>query len=168
MADLAVFYVANKLLASPSVQWVERDSETVFWTSPIEIDGVAIEGLRFRLTAIRSLPDEAVTCQLEYHERRKIGGPFYRMDWRPLHEHCNKGQGPPELRLLRITGTHHHEFNVNWTFAATQVRRGNLPIAIAVTDEPQTFEELLAFLGKELTIGNIGLVPRPPWQAGLF
>src|SRR5262249_54217636 len=102
------------------------------------------------------------------HERPKLGGPFYRMDWRPLHDHPNKGRAPPELRLLHVRGTHHHEFNVNWAYAPGQVRRGNLLIAVPITDEPQTFEELLAFLGEELTIGNIGLVPRPPWQAGLL
>jgi hypothetical protein len=167
MVDLAGLYLGIKRLPA-SVGWIEKDFENLVLVSPVEIDGVVVEGLRFRLTAMRSMPEEAVTCQLEYHERRRVGGPFCRVDWRPIHRHDNRAIGPPELRHRRFTGSHHHGFNINWTYAAAMVRRGNLPIVIPLDSEPQNFSELIAFLGKELRIENLSLVPRPPWQADLF
>lgn len=125
MVDLAILHAGTKDLPIKPA-WVERDSDNLVLTSPVEIDGVAVEGLRFRLTAMRSMAEEAVTCQIEYHERRKIGGPFCRIDWKPVHCHDNKANGPVDLRHKRFTfETHHHQFEINWTYAASMVRRGN-------------------------------------------
>ena len=168
MVDLAVLHQGVKSLPGP-VGWIERDSDNLALTSPLEIDGVAIEGLRFRLTAMRSMPVEAVTCQLEYHERKNVGGPFCRIDWKPAHTHDNLANGPPELKHRRfVSESHHHQFEVNWEYAASMVRRGSLPIAVPFDYEPTSFAELLEFLEKELRISSLRSVPSPPWQAGLF
>jgi hypothetical protein len=166
MADHSTLYVADKRLPT-AVGWIERESDYLELVSTVEIHHVAVQGLRLRLTARRSMPDEAVTCQLEYHERRKLGGAFSRVDWKPIHRHPNKRIGPPVLWNVWFNGTHHHEFHINWAYAASRVRRGDLPIAIGIPNEPQNFDELLAFLAKELRIDGLGSIPRPPWQAVL-
>jgi hypothetical protein len=171
MVDHIWLHTTSKRLIAPPQEWAERaNPDELFWASPIEINGVAVEGFRFRMTAMRSMPEEAVTCQLEYHERRKIGGPLCRVDWKPMHAHDNKAHGPPDLRHKRfaVSHSHHHEFNVNWSYAASMVRKGNLPIAVDLSPEPPNFSEFLAFLEKELRIEGLGVVPRPPWQATLF
>lgn len=163
-ADLPELFNATKELPL-APQWAERDSERLVLVSPLEIRGVVIEGLWFRATAMIEMPDEAVTCQIEYHPPRGgVGGALCRIEWRPLSGHNNKGLGPPEHQHRLIRGSHHHRFDLNWGVAPKSVRRGNLPVAVPLNDDPADFETLLALVSKEFNIANIGLVSHPPWR----
>jgi hypothetical protein len=64
--------------------WAEIDSEFLQIVAPIEIEGVTIEGLQFRACARKRLPDEMITCQVEYHPNGEAGGPLARLEWRPI------------------------------------------------------------------------------------
>jgi hypothetical protein len=108
-----------------------------------------------------------VIFQLEYHHSRIVGGPVARIEWRPLNPHSNKGLGPKHLRHVIQDGSHHHRFDLNWQRSQESVLRGELLIAVPLTEEgpePQNFRALLAVVGKAFRIRNIQLVTPPPWQ----
>lgn len=168
--DLKKLFDAEKSLALVP-QWIERDSTWLRLTAPLEIEEVAVEGFRFTGTALRAQPDEMVTFQLEYFPppREKVkGGPICRLEWRPFSSHGNKGRGPREFQHILISGTHIHPFDLNWTDAASAVRRGELPIAVPITPDFQSFEAVLDFVKKEFRIKNVASVPIPPWEKALL
>jgi hypothetical protein len=100
--DLSTLVESEKTLPFQP-DWAERDSEGLVIVCPLEIAGVTIEGLQFRATAKKRLPDEMVTFQVEYHPPGELGGPLCRLEWRPLSSHSNKGRGPVEWQN-RLTG----------------------------------------------------------------
>jgi hypothetical protein len=168
--EIPELYAAEKAIVSANA-WVERDnaqpSRLLTMIAHLEIDGVSIPGLRLRGTAIRSMPDRAVTFQLEYHRPRQHGAALARVEWLPIKGHNNKGMGPKELRFVQITGTHIHPFDLNWNDAQKQLRRGNLPIATPLDLTPNTFDRLLEFVGKEFRIKGLENVRQPEWQPDL-
>lgn len=167
-ADLSILYCATKSFPAPN-QWQFRNADWMAFVSPLDIDGATVEGLQFRATAMRLRPDEFVSFQLEYYppRRQPKGGPFARVEWRPLRGHNNKMIGPPELRNKVQKCTHHHEFWLNWQHNPNSVRKGALDIAIPVEPEP-TYEEVVAFVGKEFSISNIDWLPIPNWSGTMF
>ena len=162
--DLPDLFTATKTLSDLHAGWVERDSDNLVFVSPLDIDAVTVQGLRLRITARSSLPDEAVTAQIEYHGLRGRYGPLCRLEWRPITGHSNKGIGPPEFRHRLLTGSHHHSFGLNWQYAASAVRRGNLPVAVPVNPDPPDYRAALALAATEFRIGDLGSIPVPPWQ----
>lgn len=169
--DLRIYHDADKTFPTKP-QWKRRDRERLVLVSPLDIDGVTIEGLLFRATALALRPEESVTFQLEYFppKRQPRGGPMERIEWRPLRAHNNKMLGPPHLHNVLQRCTHHHDFQLNWTHSQTAVRKGDLPISIPIEPEP-SLNEILEFVGKAFRISPIGWVPPPPWpqwQADLF
>ncbi|RWM84819.1 MAG: hypothetical protein EOR84_32770 [Mesorhizobium sp.] len=167
-ADLSILYSAQKTFPFRS-KWQFRDAEWMVLTSPIDIDGVTVEGLKFRAMAMRQRPDEHVSFQLEYYppRRQPRGGPFARIEWRPLRGHNNKMIGPPELRNKLQKCTHHHEFWVNWNHSQNSVRKGALDISVPIEPEP-SYDQIVAFVGKEFRISNIDWLPSPDWSATMF
>ncbi len=122
------------------------------------------------MTAITGLENQSVVCQMEYHPagRPTRGGPFCRIEWRPLAAHSNKNIGPLEFRFTQITGSHHHRFDLNWNHSQSQVRKGNLRIAVPIDPDPPTYEDLLAFVGREFRIKGMEEIPVPPWQGQML
>lgn len=156
---------ATKLLPQ-FPEWKQRDKDWLFLVSPLDIDGVTVEGLQMRATALVALPDECVTFQIEYYPRPSNvkGGPLCRIEWRPLKGHNNKNRGPVELRNVPQKCSHDHGFDLNWGEDPKAVRRGELPLAVPINQNPQDFEGLLAFVKKEFRISNVELIERPPWR----
>lgn len=167
--ELPDIAAADKVIPG-APKWEIRDAERLTLVSALDIDGITIEGLRFRSTAFVRLPHECVTFQLEYLPPRSNvkGGPFERLEWRPLKGHNNKGLGPPEWQYIQQDGTHHHLFDINWNGQAKRVRRGDLPISLPVEPDPVSFQEALALAGKKFRINNIDVVVPPPWEATLL
>lgn len=162
-ANIPKVVLAKKtLVAAPS--WVERGSDGLEFVATLESDGVVLEALSLRGRARKSLADREVVFQLEYHQAQIVGGPICRIEWRPVSAHCNRGLGPKDLRYVIQTGSHHHRFDLNWKWSQDAVRRGNLPIAVPINDDPENFRALLAVVGKEFNIKNIQLITVPPWQ----
>lgn len=116
------------------------------------------------------MPDRALTAQIEYHPEHgpRKGGPICRIEWRPVKTHNNKGVGPEELRFLPQIGSHHHPFELNWTHSETRVRRGELPIAVPINDDPATYRQALAFVGNEFRIKGVENLSAPPWEERLL
>lgn len=150
--------------------WLIGDNDRVSIVSPLDIDGVTIEGLRMRATAIVTRVDECVTFQIEYLPPggEIKGGPLTRIDWKPLAAHNNKSFGPAMYRNKIITASHYHSFALNWNEEGKAMRKGNLPIAIPLLPEPQTFERLVDLVRQEFNIVNIDWLQLPPWQATLL
>lgn len=167
LADLKTLFEAPKTFPVRPY-WIKRDEERFNLVSPLDIGGVTIEGLQFRAIAMINRTDEMVTFQLEYFPAKKNpkGGPIARIEWKPLAAHSNKNIGPEKYRNLIQKGSHHHEFALNWQHDSDGVRKGNksnLPISVPIKPEP-TFDEMLAFVGKEFNISPIEWVSRPPWE----
>lgn len=165
--DFPTLFVAPKTLVVP-MPWVEREPDCLVLIAHLDVDGVTVQGVRLKGTARKSLPDEVVTFQLEYHAPRGRGGAICRVEWRPLKGHNNKAMGPPEWRNHLISGCHLHGFDMNWTWAAKHVRRGNLPIAAPIVNPPTSYSDLLAFVGKEFRINGVEALDLPPWQLTLL
>jgi hypothetical protein len=165
--DLKKLFESQKSLAArPS--WVERDSEGLEVVCPLEIEGVVVEGLQFRATAKKRMPDELVTMQVEFHPAGEPGGPLARIEWRPLSTHNNKGRGPPEWQNKLIRGCHHHPFDLNLAHAEHHLRNnGKLLIAVPLKDSPANFSGVVEFVKKEFRIVNVELVVEPPWEPRL-
>jgi hypothetical protein len=121
--------------------WAEIDSEIMQVVAALEIDGVTVvEGLQFRATARKRMPDEMITCLVEYHPDGEVGGPLSRLEWRPLKVHNNKARGPAEWQNKLIKGCHHHRFDLNLQYAAVELAKGaKLPIAVQLTASPANF-----------------------------
>jgi hypothetical protein len=66
--------------------------------------------------------------------------------------------------MLRISGTHIHEFGHNWLPSEGRMRVGDLPVARPITPDLQTFEDFLVFVGKEFRIADMQRVEKPSWQ----
>lgn len=167
--ELADLFRAEKILpVQPAFK--ERDNEWYRLVCPIEIKGVVVEGLQLGGSAMKRLPDESVTIQLEFHPTKggPRGGPLARIEWRPMKGHNNKGIGPPEFQNILIQCTHNHCFEMNWQHSPAAVRRGNLPLAYPVDPDPSTFEEFIAFVAKEFRISNLSALAPPEWERALF
>jgi hypothetical protein len=164
--DLSALVGADKVLVVEST-WVERGVDGLELTAPLEVNGVAVEGLTLRGRARKPLADREVIFQLEYHTSEVIGGPICRIEWRPLNKHNNRGLGPKELRNIIQDGSHHHRFDLNWERSQAAVLRGEIPIAVPF-DDPANFRALLAVVGKEFRIKRIQSVAVPPWEPAML
>jgi hypothetical protein len=162
--DLERFWKSDKEL-SIDPDWRRRGQhEFARLVSPLDIDGITEQGLRFTISAHIYSPDRWVTFQMEYESLRfPRGVPFVRFEWRPTAPHNNKGIGPPEHRHKPIAETHIHPFELNWDHAENQVRKGNLPIAIPVTQSIETYQEALDFVQSCFKIKGVNALPQPPW-----
>jgi hypothetical protein len=162
-ADLPRFWTADKQL-SVFPEWKGNGSEFMRFVAPIDIDSVTEQGLFFTAKVHIYSPDSWVTFQLEYQSRDfPKGPPFSRFEWKPKAPHNNKGLGPHELRHTYIHGTHFHPFDLNWQHSEVKVRRGELPIALPVTQNIETFKEALEFTQNCFRINNVVDIPTPPW-----
>jgi hypothetical protein len=75
-ANLPSLFEAPKMLTA-WFRWVERDepgpARRFTLVAPLDIDGVTVEGLRFRAMAPKDQVDECVTFQLEYQPAPRDG-----------------------------------------------------------------------------------------------
>jgi hypothetical protein len=78
--------------------------------------------------------------QIEYCPAGRKVGTLDRIDWRPHHDHNNKGRGLIEHRFKVISGCHHHQFSLNWFEAEGRMLKGNLPLAVPMEPKLQNQE----------------------------
>jgi hypothetical protein len=160
-------FASTKTL-SGRLDWVRLDVEWLSLVCPLEIDGVTLAGLQLRLKALRHFPDEAVSAQLEYRAPRGKHDPICRVEWRPLKSHNNKGKGPTEYRYREIRGSHLHSFELNWIYIVSGARVVRLKVAVPINPDPQTYEDLLVYMGKEFRISDADRLPKPTWEPRLI
>ena len=167
MIELPKILQCKKYVA-PFPGWV-RDGREVSIVSSLESEGITLPFCRLRICAVRTMPDEAVTVQIEHARGGQKYRPLVRLDWRPINDtHRNKHRGPPEYRWKEIVGTHYHRFDLNYFESEKRMLEGNLPIAVPVIPEPMTFAEILDFVGKEFNILGLELYEPPPWEGVLL
>ena len=106
MLDVPSIRKAEKLLTSPP-KWIDGSDDRLWLTAALDIDGVTVEHLFLRARAFRNRPDEDVLFQLEYaHDLKRRDTAIDRIDWRPIHTHNNKEQGPPLYRSIEQRLSH--------------------------------------------------------------
>ena len=143
--------------------WISMTRNYLSWISPLDIDGVTVEGLQVRVEAHEQLANEAVRAQLEYRAPKGKTEPLARVEWKPLAGHNNKGRGPKDLRFRPFRQTHVHRFALNWDDERQRLFSGNLPIAIPIQGV-DSYSSFLDICAVELRVKNMSLIPVPPWQ----
>ena len=63
-----------------------------------------------------------------------------------------------------MTGSHLHPFSLNWIGPEARMRAGNLPFAIKIVPDPETFREILDFASDALRISDIDRIVTPNWS----
>ena len=163
-------FEADKAVAQFS-GWSEPEPETgyLWFNAPLEIGGVIEAGLVLHAGCYRRMPDRHVTFEMA---ARSPGGkrvPLARIEWRSLtggHTNARRSGSPVSGR--RVSDTHHHAFTLNWLETERRMRKGNLPQAMEIDQEIQSFESLRETTGNLWRINNIAVVKRPPWAYDLF
>lgn len=151
--------------------WKESGADWLRLTSTLDVEGVTIEGLRLEATCLKIRPMSVVTFLILYAQNTRVKHePIARIDWKPLHTHNNKENGPQELKYTPQNGSHHHSFELNWLYQEQRMRsaKANLPIAKPIIPEPANFNDLLTYVSKEFNISNLNCVQIPPWEERLL
>jgi hypothetical protein len=166
MVDLPALLSQDLHLPAP-VKWV-KDGDYLVCASPFDdASGITLQGLQLRGKTKAATPDRNVSFLIVHETLQLRPKPVARIDWKPFHEHNNKGNGPPELRFKVISGSHHHRFQENWDSVTATVIGKNLPVAVPIDPDPPDFSALLALLKKEFRILNAESIDVPPWEAAL-
>ncbi|WP_451982869.1 hypothetical protein [Azospirillum endophyticum] len=164
---LQAFVDAPKTIVVEPV-WVtqaRRGKTKIQFTAALDVADATQGGFELIGRATIEIADEDLTFQLQYNDpKARRVTPLTRIDWRPRHEHNNKGVGPSELRWLPLNECHSHDFADNFVFGETIMREDNLPVARPF-DDPGSFDELLTFVGLKLNITNMAVVPSPQWPS---
>ena len=131
-----------------------------------DANDVAIEGVRVRLVAWQNRPLEDVTATFEYFDLVRWVC-ISRIAFLPLSPHPNKFWRKFGLEP-EINGSHIHtcEDNIkigNEAFAPY----GNLPNAIPLDKEPQSFKDISQSIGEFFNITGFHAVPAPEWNWSL-
>ncbi len=167
IVDIREIIEGEKTLAAEIV-WAPISAFDDGFEVPLNLGGVTLEGLRLRGKASRLVSDEDYMLQLEYCPvGRRVGG-LDRIDWRPHHDHPNKGKGPDQYRFKVIQGCHHHQFLLNWYEPENRMLSGNLPIAVPMEPKLMSQSELFAFAENWFKISKLSRCPVPKWQGNLF
>lgn len=135
----------------------------------LAIDGATVEGLMLRGGCYEHILGGAITLQLEVAlggQRTRV--PVARIDWRPANPgHKNPRTGPAPHAGRFIGSSHFHPFELNWVEQESWMRAGNLPFAVEISPDPETFREILDFAGSALRIKDMDQIGAPKWPARL-
>ena len=137
---------------------------TLELTSYIESGGVILPDVQLLATADLYIPDARVMLQIQ----RTVGPgplrPLSRIEWRPKAGHTNRKIGPHRLHYKEMPGSHIHRFWDNWVPLEERMLNENLPVADALSAEPESYSHLVAFAAHEFRIANMVDLPPPPWE----
>jgi hypothetical protein len=148
--------------------WSDPEPETGFmwFEAPLEIGGVTEQGFVLHGGCLRFQPECNVTFEVRISKtpgRRYI--PLMRVCWRSLKGgHSNPRREGVPFSGERLDRTHFHAFDQNWLPESGRMRGGNLRMAQPIDQEPQSFTELRALVGKLFRINNIDVVTVPDWE----
>jgi len=156
-----------------AAEWTKPDPDDgyVRYSVPLDIEGITEAGLTLSGGAYARCPDRHVTFEMAV---AGVNGPrrtrLARVDWRSLKGgHSNpRGKCPGPWDGMRVPETHYHSFELNWVESERRMKKGRLPCAMPISESPQTFEALRAFVGLHFRINNIGIVFPPGWEYDLF
>lgn len=140
------------------------------FVAALDLAGVIVGNFALRGRCYVDLPDRAMMLQLETGKagvRPRI--PLVRIEWRPLGTpHKNPQVGPQEHRSRIIAGSHLHPLNLNWLETEARMREHNLPIAVPLDNDPQSYPELLDTVKNLFRINGLGGLKEPEWALKLM
>ncbi len=151
--------------------WSDPEPETgaMWFIASLAIGGVVQEAFALHGVCLKYAPEKNVAFELKAlgPKRRKI--PLARYEWRSLRGgHTNARRSGSPVSGQRVSATHYHSFDLNWLEAEGRMRAGNLPQAMSIEQEPQSFESLRDEVGNLFRINNISVVLPPPWEYEMF
>lgn len=165
-----MFHAEKAIATFPGWSQPEVETDFVWFLAPLEIGGVVETNFVLFGGCNHRLADRNVTFELQVGapgQRKKI--PLARVEWRSIKGgHSNRRRGGNAFAGKRVTDTHYHSFEANWVASERRMRNGNLPQAVELDEEPQSFESLREVVGNLFRINNIDVVSRPPWEYNLF
>lgn len=145
-----------------------NDPRYFVFTVPLVIGEAIIGGFQLRAKVSKEFVDRDALMQLEFSVARRHQA-LWRIQWRPLETHTNKGWGPKGYEYMRFDGTsHQHMFIDNWIPSEHRTRAKNLPGARPIEPDPGTLSEFIAFSGKCFRIKDVDLINLPPSTADMF
>jgi len=164
-----------KRIATPP-EWGRPDKRDGYigFSAPLELDGITLPDLYLKGGASVDHPHRHVTLELKVrHATRRREIALVRIDWKSLKGgHSNKRGLPATWEGAsvpsRVENTHLHPFELNWTGSVRRMLKGNLPVAVPIREELQTFADLCGFAEIRFRINNMSLVSEPNWAYSLF
>lgn len=148
----------------------EEDQEKYRFSISLDREGVTLGGITLFGRATKARPDQDITiglrCRTDMGRQRN----FDRGDWRPMSGHNNRNQGPKELRLIEIRGTHRHPLSENAGLeCGIQIAlRENLPIALPMPEEADSWECFTRLLGEAWNLPDLAGLAMPPVNMSLW
>lgn len=167
--DIATLICADKELAFVPKRWDEADKNYFEVLVPLTAGEVTIGGFFVRVKISRGHLSRDAMAQLEFGQTRRTSEPLWRLDWKPLHRHDNKGDGAPGYEWGEYDRvSHDHNFWDNFVPQRMEMRRTNLPRARPFDIEPGTVSDFLDFSGKCFRINNLSAIALPTATIDLY
>ena len=165
--QLLDFLNADKKLPFAPGWATEAGREFARLVSPIDVDGVTMEGARFGASAHLYRPDQRVSFRLEMivTSVSNTYTPLARFDWLPMAAHNNRGRGPDHLKFIQFDETHLHPYEWNWVKG--EPLKGNMPVAVPIDASLPKYQDALDFIEKLFKIKGVSRLPIPPWTSKL-
>lgn len=116
-------------------------------------------------------PDCHVTFELRISKSPgKRCLPMERIDWRSLDGGHSNIRGPQsEWSGKRVSKTHCHAFDLNWSGQPERLQKRGLTVAREIDEETlNSFEDVRSYAGNRFRINSIDVVHRPGWEYTLF
>jgi hypothetical protein len=132
-----------------------------------DTSGASIEGAALRIMVWRHRPMQDMTATLEAtHQMKPVC--LARLDVAPSGVHINRFwrrfKCPPT-----IEGSHFHPFEQNALVGRSAFDPSeNLPVAVPVDPEPQSFRDFVKVIGSVFNISETEKLPTPPAQESML
>ena len=148
--------------------WSEPEPQTGYswFDAPLEIGGVTEPGFMLHGGCYIGQPDCHVTLELRLSKTpgRKMR-PLERIDWRSLNGgHSNPYRRGVAVSGQRVSATHLHAFDLNFLPLEGRMRHADLPYAVEIEEDLDSFESLRRYAGIRFKINNITVVSTPSWE----
>jgi hypothetical protein len=167
MHPFPTFVESVKTIAAfPGWSDPEPDTGYAWFNAPLEIDGVVQARLVLHGGCYIPYPDCNVVLELRLLKvPGRRGVPLMRVEWKSLTGgHTNPPRGDSRWSGRRVSDTHIHPFDLNWSAAQQRMRYGNIRMATEIDQKLQSFEDVRAYAGNRFKINNIDLVELPNWE----
>lgn len=162
---------AEKLVAgSPAWTGPEGADKRMRLVAPLSLKGRVLRGLELVGRAHLDVINADSTFSIIYlpTDNRRDAVIMARLDWRPKAPHENDHpKCPVELQGLRIMGSHHHSFDLNFPASNSEPLKA-MPIAEPIVKDYQRFKELVDAVGALFRISNAGSTLSSPWPQDMF